>query len=506
MDLTDESLQDCLSDCNEVLYLAGDATSKLNKFLRDIHTIRKHLLINSYSLVTKNANDQLAFYASITHETKKIQHDIKALTGSNLLLDRAISVIALSRELLRTNQEQLGALLTCTDWQSPSFAHTIRSQAGRQINTIYATINDYKRDRHEDATRYERAFVKEYVDNWIKFPVYAYATSSGMAAFTTILNFLLLENKAKGKVLIGNSIWFQNKGLVEKAFGEQIIPVDEFDTGTLLATIKNEQPSVILLDSLANHEGVAVPNLTTIIPVIVQYSTKETYLVIDNTCLSCTLQPLGYVFGKHSQVRLIVFESLNKYHQFGMDRVTGGIIWCYGADTIKLSEYRAHLGTNIPDTSVVSLPAPNRKLLTSRLTRHARNTSVIAARLQSWIDSHPKSPLDSIVYPALANHPSNTWSKNLEFPGSFFTLCFKEAYQSVAFYNNFLTKIMKEARRRNIDIIGGTSFGLNTTHIYLTSLESKPARPFVRVAVGTETRMEIEALATVFLSVFETYR
>lgn len=492
MDILTESLQDCVADCDELLYLTSDAIAKLTLFKRDIKKIKKHLLEDSYALLIKETNTLIAHYETEDITIRNTNNEIASFQPSNQLLDRTTTTIMRSREFLRIHQVQTGALITSTDWQSPSYAHTVRSQAGRQINAIYATVNDYKRDRHDDASRFERAFVKEYVDNWIKFPVYAYATASGMAAFTTILNYLLLEKKAKGKVLIGNSIWFQNKGLLISAFGNQIISVDESDTPEIIHIIKNERPSMVIFDSLTNAADVSVPNLPEIIQAVVKNAKEETYIVIDNTCLACTFQPLKYVFAKRTPVRLLVFESLNKYHQFGMDRVTGGIIWCYGAGTMQISDYRAHLGTNIPDASIASLPSPNRKRLNARLARHSRNTTIIVERLQLWVNTHQKNPIDSISYPESASH------------GSFFVVRFKEFYQSVPYYNSFVSKIMHEARKRKIDMIGGTSFGLNTTRIYLTSLKSKPSAPFVRISVGTEHLAQIELIISVFIKVFSS--
>lgn len=503
--LFQQTVQDVTEDFDETLYLLNDRIKTVDIFLRDIRKVRQHINTKTYSDVVASTEQFIKLYEE---QRERVLSAIKNMGKPTRQdeLEKHVLIVAEVREFLRIYQQQVAALITSTDWQSPSYAHSVQSQAGRQTNTIYATVNDYKRDRHEDAFAYERAFVKEYVDNWIKFPVYAYATSSGMAAFTTILNFLLLEKKVQRKVLIGNSIWFQNKGLVTAAFGEKIITVDESDTSTILNIIKNEQPSVLLFDSLANAADVTVPDLSTLIPAIVKYAREETYVVIDNTCLTCMLQPLKYVFWKHSPVRLIVFESLNKYHQFGMDRITAGLIWCYGTGTIKFSDYRAHLGTNIPDISVASLPTPNRKFLHKRLIRHSRNAYIVASRLQSWIHEHPECPFASITYPALPNHVSNGWAKNMAFHGCFFTIVWKEKYQSVPVYNRFLSEILKTAHKRNVDIVGGTSFGLNTTRVYLTALRNKPTKPFVRIAVGTEHRQAIEAILLVFLETLEKYQ
>ena len=44
-------------------------------------------------------------------------------------------------------------------------------------------------------------------------------------------------------------------------------------------------------------------------------------------------------------------------------------------------------------------------------------------------------------------------------------------------------------------LLGGSSFGFDTTRIYLTAEGADYGEPFVRVAAGTEHRLEIECVA-----------
>ena len=477
MDLIAQSLNDCKDDCEEVHYLLLDVIRKLSSFKK--YCTNMHQVDYFTGLYTQNINTVLSLQDTLAHSPP-----------SEDLLHSAGNTLSEIRDFLRINQGQIGTLLTSSDWQSPSFAGSTVQQAGRQTGTILPSVNDYKRDRHDDAFRYERKFIKEYVDHWIKFPIYAYATGSGMAAFTTILNYLMLEHKAESHVLAGESIWFENKMLLAAAFQKRFISVKESDTKTILAIIKDKKPSVIVFDSVPNSADMHTPDLDSIIPYIVKMATTETYIIVDNTCGSIAFQPLKYVYGKNTNVRLIVFESLNKYHQFGMDRVTAGIIWCYGRETMKLSDYRAHMGTNIMDAVAASLPTPNRTLLHKKLMRHMRNAQSISSQLRSWLDLHPECPIQSIEYP-----------KNPQ--GGIFTITWKGSHQSVSVYTNFLTRILRTARSQGVSIIGGTSFGLDTTRIYVAAQKSGPIPPFLRVAAGTENRIQVEHIVSVFLTVFK---
>ena len=52
-----------------------------------------------------------------------------------------------------------------------------------------------------------------------------------------------------------------------------------------------------------------------------------------------------------------------------------------------------------------------------------------------------------------------------------------------------------EAARRQIGLVAGSSFGFDTTRIYLTAAHAELGTPFVRIAAGTEHRLELEPLA-----------
>ena len=54
---------------------------------------------------------------------------------------------------------------------------------------------------------------------------------------------------------------------------------------------------------------------------------------------------------------------------------------------------------------------------------------------------------------------------------------------------------MTEAARRGVALLGGSSFGFDTTRIYLTAEGAERGEPFVRLAAGTEHRIAVETVA-----------
>lgn len=497
--LLETSVDELRDDLTELYYLYTSAVKSGKNLARllafhasDILPLTKQSLLRKIDQFTNLLTEELN---EITATLKLSEKDYSFQMYKKLLSDKRDYY-----DLFRSHILFLGSLFTATDYQSPTFLHSMHSQAGIQTGKIIGTVNDYKRDRHLDETAYEQQFIRTYLDGQVKFFVKAYLTNNGMAAFTTILNFLLLEKKIKQRIVIGKHIYFENKDLVKKTWGEEVTECDENDTESILKTISGIKPNVVIFDSLCNTKSIPVPNLEKIIKYLVKTVKNDIYLVIDNTCLTVFFQILPLVEGKNSKLHLLVLESLNKYHQFGMDRVTAGIIWGHGTDTGKLALYRTHLGTNINDATVYILPYPDRKMLENRMMRLNRNALYLATRLQKFISLHPEGIFEKIGYPGLSNHQSYSWMRLKPFRGSFFTIDFKPHYSKIRIYQRFINLVISEAKKRQIQLVSGTSFGLNTSRIYLTSLRTEEADPFIRFSAGTETSAETEIICHVMIS------
>lgn len=339
-------------------------------------------------------------------------------------------------DLIRREYGSAAARATADDWQSPSFGHSLRSQAGRNEGLTRPHVDDYKRDRHADAAEYERAYLRKLV----RAPdVRAFATSCGMAALTTILAFLDVE----GPVVLGGASYHETKELVLAAFAGRVVEVEEAD---LLGALDELRPGALFVDSLCNSRGLAVPPLGAIL------EAADCWVVVDNTCLGPSCRPFD-----STARRLLVWESLLKLAQFGLDRTNAGILLARGPGTDRLDSLREHLGTNVSDTSILSVPVPDRGRLERRVARLERNAAILAEALGGF---HPG------VGPLL----------RLEVPEP----------------RAWIPRALEQARRRNVQVVAGTSFGFDHTRVYVTA---PGPDSFLRIAPGTEDRLRIEIVA-----------
>lgn len=365
--------------------------------------------------------------------------DVHAPEAAAYEVDRLAAVV-------RAQHALLGGLVTAGDWQSPSFAHSLHAQAGRQAGRIRPHVTDYKRDRHLDGAPYEALYVADYVGGGAD--ARAYLTSCGMAAFTTVLGLLALELQPRGPVLLGRSTYHETKGLVTATFGERVLLVDEEDTSAIVGALERVRPAALFLDSLCNAPGLAVPDLDAILRRV----PPTCWAVVDNTCLATSCRPFD-----SPAPRLLVHESLLKLAQLGLDRVTAGIVVARGPGAERLSGLREHLGTNIPDASVYALPLPRREILDGRLARVARNARLLAAATGArWPGRGGLLELDT------------------------------------ADADGFVARALAEARRRRVQLVVGAGFGFDATRVYNVAAE----RPFLRIAAGAEHRLRADAVAS----------
>lgn len=496
---TDQSCRELREDLSGLLALAAEQRNRIEALREKLHQHSRHIPVASKDAIAPVIEYLQAGYAELRIALRAA---LQAKDSSPQILT---SLMQKKREALlrlRSLQGIAGALLAGVEWQSPSFLHATWSQAGTRTGLIIGMQNDYTREFHAAASDYEEAFLKDCIDR--RHVVYAYATASGMAAFSTAVAYLQHVGMAEGAILAGECCFHQCKIILNNAFRERIHYLPEHDTDGFLNAVRRHRPAVIFLDSFCNSESIAMPDLASLLPAIAAMVDRSTTVVLNNTGMATLYQPLADLPAQ-TDLQLVVVESLNKFHQFGYDRVTGGILWTAGsAIGAGLFKARMHLGTNIQDASVHALPMPDRQRLEKRMLRIGRNTHLLAQQLQTYIEAHSSSPFSHVAYPGLAAHPAHAWASRRKFYGASFALVSHARDKEEDFYLRFITCAVDEARKANVDLVAGPGFGFDTTRVYLAALFSdSAARPFLRISAGTESLEEAERLGEVLVRAVE---
>ena len=476
------AVADLRADFEQLLFLARSADAQLVEAGDEL--ARASLREGTRELLTRQHECSRRRYAAIAERVLALRARAAGARPSRSLLDELAAEKSSLADVLRVEQALTAALLGAADWQSPSFLHSTAPSAGLQDGRIRAHWNDYKRDRHLDGDAYEQRYLHALVDGGADLR--ALLTSCGMAAFTTVLSFLQMEGKLDGPVLAGAGLYHESRLLLERTLPGRVRLLDEANTGLLLRAIDELHPSAVFLDSLSNTKWMPVVDLPR---VLARLAETPAYVLIDNTGLSVACQPFALA---ESAPRLIVFESLLKYAQLGLDRANAGVIVARGEDGELLSGYREHLGTNVADVAVHALPQPDRRVLEQRLARLQRNALLLAEHLEATAGRSVQ-----VVHPGLPSHPCATAARRLRFSGGCLSIVFREADPRLQPERALVDQAVAEAARREVALLAGASFGLDTTRIYLTAEGAAWGEPFVRIAAGTEHRLEVERVAGV---------
>ena len=472
IDILAQTKQDLYDDAKIFIYIAQDMRRKLVESSISIHRITDKKVLEK---TIKFAEVELQ---EIQRAVVQFQQSIRHTTETTL------SEIYTQKQHLTQSLHHIAGLIgqtiTMSHWQSPAINSAIVDNAGSQKGKILAHFNVYTRDMQVMGVEYEKAYRDQYISIPHTIPVFTFATSSGMAAMTTAALFIQGEASHERNILVASSCYFETKQLLQKLFGERVREVDLSDTKLAYEACDRFKPVAIFADTIGNEPSMRVIEISELIKVASSTLHERVFIVCDPSANTLNATYIdGFALPKN--VALIGVESQNKLLQFGLDRVCAGIVWGTGYISQKLYDYRDHAGTICPDSTIATLPTPNRAMAKLYTKRLIRNTTLLV----SILEKNPKIRAQKIhlIYP-----------KNAQ--GVYFILHWKQSL--LHSYNRYIHQVLISAKKLHISLVHGTSFGLGTTRIYTVAMHTQYTRPFLRIALGSETVAQVLALGDLF--------
>lgn len=366
------------------------------------------------------------------------------------------------RSRLRSVLAITAGLIVADRWQSPEDA--------------VGAMADYDRDRHRLGAAFEAAWLAEMVTpDRRTWRLRALLTSSGMAAVATVLAWLERDS-GRGPIVVDRSAYHETRHLL--ATGVLRTRLRVVDADTMVDTVRALRPAAVVLDAIANRPGTDVADLEGLVAV----APAGCAVVVDASMCSVADPWIERVLTT-TPGRVVVIESLTKHGQYGLDRVTAGMIVAGADDADRLDVIREHLGTNIAALVCAAMAPPDRWLARRRLERMARNAALTAARLTDAgvAVAHP-SLIDS------AEHGRWVRAGRPACP-----IIGVEVVDPPA----AVDAVLRTAARRGVRLGYGVGFGFDHTRIFRTTVSVPEASAFVRVAVGVEAFDEAVAVAEV---------
>ncbi|MEO0685479.1 MAG: PLP-dependent transferase, partial [Cyanobacteria bacterium J06649_11] len=316
-------------------------------------------------------------------------------------------------------------------------------------------------------------------------------TSSGMAAYATVHNFVTRHLSANDKIIIPMPVYHEAEALVSSVPGINVLKLNTNDADEIISSI-DKSTKAIFLTSITNDEALRFVDVDRIIKEI-SLINQEILIIVDGTMSGGLIRP-EKSFDKNSSSLLLYFESGNKYQQFE-DTVTKGIVIVPKSLREQFVSIRRELGTTLYDRAAFSLPySIPQEEFKLKMSRFAHN----ALFLSEYINNNPNlQSFCRINYPLSPLHPDyKSANKYLtEQLGGVVTFSF---YNS-SFYQKekldaFIDSLIDECQTKNIPFCKGDSYGFSIPRIHIGG--SRTSKPCLRLSVGNRSIEEVKVLAS----------
>ncbi|MEM9219092.1 MAG: PLP-dependent transferase [Cyanobacteria bacterium P01_F01_bin.150] len=450
---------------------------------------------DSYICFCQNNNlqpDQIGL--EISHAVKKLMLEI--LQEGDRDAPESASIGNYSSYILRQNSRVRNLLLLLRqfysqlEWLSASYSQAIiprffdlRKQTGDIVN--YDRWESFLIADMEEELRE----LYQLDDAWSLL-----LTSSGMAAYATIHNFITRYLYGGDNILIPVPVYHEAEALLSGIPDVNLISLGTTDPDEIVAMI-NKRTKVIVLTSMTNNEAARFVDLETTLEKISQtvQDDQEIFVVVDGTMCGGLIRP-EKMLPQSSSIKLLYFESGNKYQQIE-DTGMKGIVIVPSDLSADFKLIRQRIGAILYDQIAACLPcALSYQEFSLRMRRFSDN----ALHISQKINSDPSlQSFCTINYPLHPNHPDYQYARRYsqEQIGGVVTFSFHngEVYD-IKKLNNFIQHLIDECQAKRLPFCKGDSYGFSFPRIHVGG--SKTSKPYLRLSVGNRSLAEVDILTT----------
>lgn len=160
-----------------------------------------------------------------------------------------------------------------------------------------------------------------------KLPLKLLLTSSGVAAFTVLQQFLMSKVLVAGDTIVTSPyLYFECFSHLRQISHVKVVASESFDAESIIATAEKHKAKAIYLDPMANTIGLETTDIRKFAHLIENRAGwSDRFLVIDGTLVSGGMAVYDW-FNSPSHPKVLYYESAHKYIQMGMDIVMLGLI------------------------------------------------------------------------------------------------------------------------------------------------------------------------------------
>ena len=359
------------------------------------------------------------------------------------------------------------------------------SPAYDQSRTLWWFDPSYHRSDGLNYDRYGAPDVKEYEARYLKalaigdekLPLKLLLTSSGVAAFTVINQFIMNKIAQAGdNIVISPYLYFECFDQLRPVNHVRIINATSFDAEEIIATAERHNAKAVYLDPMANTIGLETTDIRKFAQLLEgREGWANRYVVIDGTLISGGM-PLYDWFNKPGYPKVIYYESAHKYIQMGMDIVMLGFIVYPEELHESLGLIRQVTGTTLYTRQANVLPQIDHTIHLSRM--HWLTTN--AEKLYHILDQQCSSI-------AGINFPTHWRKMGWSHGGNVVTIkLFGDGMNKRPSLDMFTDFVLRAAEEENVAMTKGGGLGFSVTRIWPSTPFIGDEDPYIRISVGVD--------------------
>ena len=316
-------------------------------------------------------------------------------------------------------------------------------------------------------------------------------TSSGMAAYATINNFIIRHLSHNDNIIIPVPFYHEAEALLSAIPGIKLLRLNTTDIDQIISSI-DHKTKAIYLTPITNDEALRFVDIDLLIQKI-NLINPEIFIVVDGTMSGGLIRPEKLI-DSNSCSSILYFESGNKYQQFE-DTAMKGIIIVPRSLMEEFVSIRRELGTILYDRVAVSLPY---SICFEEFKLKMRRFAYNALFISNFINTHPDlQAFCRINYPLNPSHPDYNLAQKylIEQFGGVVTLSFYESsYYQKDILDQFVDNLIDQCQVKSIPFSKGDSYGFSIPRIHIGA--SRSDKPFLRLCVGNRSIAEVKVFAS----------
>ncbi|KAH9904500.1 pyridoxal phosphate-dependent transferase [Xylariomycetidae sp. FL2044] len=492
-------------------------------------------IVDSWSLLLSRLKEATATIRTRYEERARIEKDVRARVDdwcNGLFIDELARLehltaelemqLAITKTVGQSGNSQAPSALSLfflTPWQMEerfralvqlqSFVGSFFERASPtydQSKTIWWFDPAYYQSNGLNYDRYGASDVKELEARILKalglgnekLPLKLLLTSSGVAAFTVLQQFVMSKVVTAGDtIVISPYLYFECFDHLRLLNHVKVVNAESFSAEDIIAAAEKHNAKAIYLDPMANTLGLETTDIRRFSQIVSQREGwSDRFLIIDGTLVSGGMAVYDWFDGPQYP-KVLYYESAHKYIQMGMDIVMCGLLVYPEAYHETLGLIRQVTGTTLYSRQANVLPHIDFQIHQSRMHRLTTN----AEKLYHLLEKQSSSGH------AVFNFPVHWRRLGWSHGGNVVTIRLLGGGAHMnkrPSLDGFTSLVLRAAEEESVGMTKGGGLGFSVTRIWPSTPFIHDEDPYMRISVGVDPD-EVEPVARAIIKGLERH-